>query len=80
MPSQIRLPTERNPENNPPTPSRPRAAIGYRDLEDGGEDDSLRQEINRLNKDSALASHIERNRSKSSGLLNEAARWREPLE
>lgn len=83
LPSQIRLPIdspEASAESSPTASRRPRPAIGYRGLEEAVEEpaeDSLQDEIERLNKDSRLASHIEGNRSKSSGYLNEAARWRE---
>ena len=57
-------------------PRRPLPAIGYRDVEDQGEEDSLAREVTNLNKDSQLATHVEGSRTKSSGLLNEAAIWR----
>lgn len=63
LPSQLSLPGSQDGQIH-----RPRPAIGYRDLEDGAEEDSLHREINNLNKDSQLASHVERNRSRGSGL------------
>ena len=76
MPSHIRLPSE-STQDSPPTRRRPRPAVGYRDLEDQGEDDSLHREVTNLNKDSHLASHVEGNRDRPGGLLKDANQWRE---
>lgn len=67
LPSAIRL-----PHDSPDEPVRPRPAITYHDLEDAGDDDSLRDEVNRLNKDSNLATHIEGGRIRPSPLIQEA--------
>lgn len=74
LPSQLSLPS---PDAQDGRSHRPRPAIGYRDLEEAGEDDSLHREINNLNKDSRLATHIERNRSRGSGLQHEQDVWRD---
>lgn len=58
LPSTIRLPAE----NSGNVANRPRPAITYRDVEQRADDDSLRQEVNRLNKDSNLATHVETGR------------------
>jgi hypothetical protein len=77
LPSHIRLPSDSTQDESPTHPRRrPLPAIGYRDLEDQGEEDSLTREVTNLNKDSQLATHVEGSRTKSSGLLNEAAIWR----
>ena len=76
LPSHISLPSESTREESPTRPRRPLPAIGYRDVEDQGEEDSLAREVTNLNKDSQLATHVEGSRTKSSGLLNEAAIWR----
>ncbi len=57
-------------------------AIGYRDVEDQNEssarrEDSLQRAVTGLNKDSRLATHVEGNRTKSKGLLEEPNLWRE---
>ena len=77
LPSHIRLPSESTQDESPGHPRRPLPAIGYRDLEDQGEEDSLAREVTNLNKDSQLATHVEGSRTKSSGLLSEAAMWRQ---
>lgn len=58
LPSTIRLPTDHGESAR----DRPRAAITYRDLEEQGDEDSLREEVNQLNKDSNLATHVENGR------------------
>lgn len=57
LPSGIRLPSESSRGSNLPRP-----AIMYRDIEQQGDDDSLREEVSRLNKDSTLATHVENGR------------------
>ena len=52
-------------------------AIGYRDVENQGEESSLSRAVTDLNTDSQLALRVEGSRTKSAGLLNEAAMWRE---
>ena len=52
-------------------------AIGYRDVEDQAEESSLSRAVTDLNTDSQLALRVEGSRTKSAGLLNEAAMWRE---
>lgn len=74
LPSTIRLPIEDGTASGP----RRRPAIEYQDA--GSESDSVRAEVDRLNKDSNLASHIEGGRSRSSGLWREHEYWREPGE
>ncbi|KAK3085201.1 hypothetical protein LTR53_020065, partial [Teratosphaeriaceae sp. CCFEE 6253] len=72
LPSAIRLPGEDGS-------SRPRNAIEYRDVEDteAGEADSVREEVNRLNKDSNMASYIEGGRVRArNGLWQEHENWR----
>ena len=63
---------------------RSRAAIAYHDEEqdDGAEgrerrEDSLQRAVTDLNNDSQLASRVEYQRTKSSGLLPERDVWRE---
>ena len=75
LPTQIRLPTDSSPEQGPGTARRPR--IGYGAIEETGDVDSVRQEVNDLNKDSRTGAHVEFNRTRSAGFLNETARWRE---
>jgi len=72
LPSAIRLPDE----DDIPEGSARRQAIEYRDT-DGAEDDSVRAEVNRLNNDSNLASHIESERTKSAGPWREHDNWRQ---
>ncbi|KAI7354450.1 hypothetical protein KC354_g11121 [Hortaea werneckii] len=60
LPSAIRLPQE-----DSSTAGRPRQAIGYRDAD--GDEDSVRAEVNRLNKDSNTASQVEGERRRPSG-------------
>ncbi|RMX84512.1 hypothetical protein D0867_15977 [Hortaea werneckii] len=60
LPSAIRLPQE-----DPSTAGRPRQAIGYREAD--GDEDSVRAEVNRLNKDSNTASQVEGERRRPSG-------------
>ncbi|KAI7084272.1 hypothetical protein KC356_g6905 [Hortaea werneckii] len=60
LPSAIRLPQE-----DLSTAGRPRQAIGYRDAD--GDEDSVRAEVNRLNKDSNTASQVEGERRRPSG-------------
>jgi len=56
---------------------RARPEIEYRDVE-GGEEDSIYQEVNNLNKDSRLATEVEGNRTRSSnGIRHEQDVWRE---
>lgn len=74
LPSQLSLPSGSSPEVHG---QRPRPAIGYRDLEDVGDEDSLHREINNLNKDSHLATHVEGSRARGSGLRNEQDVWRD---
>ncbi|KAI7299862.1 hypothetical protein KC340_g13600 [Hortaea werneckii] len=60
LPSAIRLPQE-----DSSAAGRPRQAIGYRDAD--GDEDSVRAEVNRLNKDSNTASQVEGERRRLSG-------------
>ncbi|TKA83405.1 hypothetical protein B0A55_00333 [Friedmanniomyces simplex] len=77
LPSAIRLPSEDSVGGG----SRPRGAIEYHDVEEGAEEeggDSVRAEVNRLNKDSNVASYVESGRAKAkNGLWQEHERWRE---
>lgn len=66
LPSAIRLPHDNSENAN----GRPRPAITYRDVEEG-ETDSLRAEVNRLNTDSNLATHVEGGRVRPSPLIQE---------
>ncbi|KAF2169829.1 hypothetical protein M409DRAFT_64828 [Zasmidium cellare ATCC 36951] len=66
LPSAIRLPNDNTEEE-----TRPRPAITYHDLEDNADEDSLRGEVNRLNKDSNLATHVEGGRIRPSPLIQE---------
>ncbi|KAK3675047.1 hypothetical protein LTR78_004981 [Recurvomyces mirabilis] len=82
LPSSIRLPGENGEASGSGT--RRRQAIEYRDNEAGtgqheGEDDSVRAEINQLNRDSSLASQVEGGRTKGkNGLWNEHhERWQQ---
>lgn len=74
LPSQIRLPSDSS-RSESPAQRKPLPAIAYRDLEDQGESDSLTRAVTGLNNDSQLALRVEGSRTKSSGLLNEAAMW-----
>ena len=76
LPSHIRLPSDSGQSDNH-APRKPLPAIEYRDLEGQGEEDSLTRAVTGLNNDSQLALRVEGSRTKSSGLLNEAAMWRE---
>lgn len=67
LPSAIRLPSDDDAEPE----IRPRPAIMYHDLDDAGDDDSVRDEVNRLNKDSNLATHVEGGRIRPSPLIQE---------
>lgn len=49
--------------------------IEYRDAEEAGEDDSLADEVRRLNSDSELASTVEGGRSRRSVLLPQENGW-----
>ncbi|KAK4953280.1 hypothetical protein LTR10_008989 [Elasticomyces elasticus] len=71
MPSAIRLPSE---------DGRVRPAIEYHDVEEGAEDeDDVRAEVNRLNRDSNMASYVESGRVKAkNGLWQDHERWQEP--
>lgn len=70
LPSTVRLPEDDNARNG----SRP--AITFRDIEDQGEADSLRDEVTRLNNDSNLASRVESGRAiKPSPLIQENGVW-----
>jgi len=51
--------------------------IEYRDANGDNDDESVRAEVERLNKDSNLASHIEAERSRSAGLWREHQNWRD---
>ena len=79
LPSSIRFPGEDSEAGA--GSGRRRQAIEYRDNEAGaeGEDDSVRAEINQLNRDSSLASQVEGGRTKGkNGLWNEHhERWQE---
>ncbi|KAK4555541.1 hypothetical protein LTR86_007294 [Recurvomyces mirabilis] len=82
LPSSIRLPGENGEASG--SGNRRRQAIEYRDNEAGaeqheGEDDSVRAEINQLNRDSSLASQVEGGRTKGkNGLWNEHhERWQQ---
>ncbi|KAK4548018.1 hypothetical protein LTR36_010738 [Oleoguttula mirabilis] len=86
LPSAIRLPSDRS--ESPESSRRRPAAIEYRDVENNNnntgaieeEADSVRAEVDRLNNDSNLASHIEGGRSKPNahnGLWREHERWRD---
>jgi hypothetical protein len=46
-------------------------------VEDQAEESSVSRAVTGLNTDSQLAVQVEGSRSKSAGLLNEAAMWRE---
>ncbi|KAK1815297.1 hypothetical protein LTR12_010266 [Friedmanniomyces endolithicus] len=76
LPSAIRLPNEDGAGG-----ARPRGAIEYHDVEDGaeeGEADSVRAEVNRLNKDSSVATYVESGRVKAkNGLWQDHENWRE---
>lgn len=81
LPSHIRLPRDSN-QADPSGARKPRAAIGYRDVEDEGEssarrEDSLQRAVTGLNHESNLATHVEANRTKSKGLSSEPNVWRE---
>lgn len=77
LPSHIRLASDSSQDGS----ARQRKAlpaIGYRDVEDQqGEESSLSRAVTGLNTDSQLALRVEASRTKSAGLLNEAAMWRE---
>ncbi|CAK4034280.1 hypothetical protein MYCFIDRAFT_148860 [Lecanosticta acicola] len=75
LPSAIRLPREQNGSRS----ERPRPAITFRNVEDGEDADSLRDEVDRLNKDSNLASRVESGRVRSTPLIQETENnmWRE---
>ncbi|KAF7196440.1 hypothetical protein HII31_02168 [Pseudocercospora fuligena] len=66
LPSTLQLPIEDNQSSD-----RPRPALLFRDVENEGEVDSLRDEVARLNKDSNLATHIEQGRVRPSALIQE---------
>ena len=76
LPSAIRLPGEDGAGG-----SRSRGAIEYHDVEESaeeGEADSVRAEVNRLNKDSSVATYVESGRAKAkNGLWQDHANWRE---
>ena len=76
LPSAIRLPNEDGAGG-----ARPRGAIEYHDVEEGaeeGEADSVRAEVNRLNKDSSVATYVESGRVKAkNGLWQDHENWRE---
>lgn len=61
LPSGVRLPND----------DGRRRRIEYRDAEDANEDDSLADEVRRLNSDSQLASTVEGGRTRRSGLLTQ---------
>ena len=67
LPSAIRLPNDRGEEE-----VRVRPAITFRDVEEEGEADSLREEVSRLNQDSNLATHVAGSRVRPSPLIQEA--------
>ncbi|KXT14520.1 hypothetical protein AC579_9560 [Pseudocercospora musae] len=66
LPSTIRLPIEDTQSSD-----RQRPALLFRDVENDGEVDSLREEVARLNKDSNLATHVEQGRVRPSALIQE---------
>ncbi|CZT22912.1 uncharacterized protein RCC_08619 [Ramularia collo-cygni] len=71
LPSTVRLPEDQNRAGN-------RSAIAYRDVEDQGEADSLRDEVTRLNNDSDLAYRVEGGRIvRPSPLFQESGVWNE---
>ncbi|KAK1063246.1 hypothetical protein LTR74_009677 [Friedmanniomyces endolithicus] len=76
LPSAIRHPSEDGAGG-----SRSRGAIEYHDVQEGaeeGEADSVRAEVNRLNKDSSVATYVESGRAKAkNGLWQDHASWRE---
>ncbi|KAH9821406.1 Tetraspanin [Teratosphaeria destructans] len=76
LPSAIYLPADEDASGSGSRPKRP-AAIAYRDLEDDDanvdSNDSLHQEIRRLNTDSDLASQVETGR----GAYRDHRNWRE---
>jgi hypothetical protein len=73
LPSALRLPADSDVGSGP----RPRPAIEYRDADEADGNDSVRAEVNRLNKDSNLASHVEGGRVRSTGLWREHENWRD---
>lgn len=73
--SQVSLPSD-STHHSAAARRQPRPAIGYRDIEEQVEDDSLYREVTNLNKDSNLATHVEGNRQRA-GPFNEANEWRE---
>lgn len=60
LPSAIRLPRDGEGSGE----ARIRPAITFRDVEEEGEADSLREEVTRLNQDSNLATHVVGNSSR----------------
>ena len=76
LPSHFQLPSESSQNGTPPERG-PIPSYVYRDVEDPGESDSLQREVTNLNKQSQLASHVERSRTKSGGRLSKVPRWRE---
>lgn len=74
--SHIRLPSDSSHQGSA-TRRRTLPALGYRDEEGQGEEDSLYKAVTDLNNDSRLATHVESNRARSNGVLNDAARWRD---
>ena len=76
LPSHIQLPSDSSREGSA-RQKRALPAIAYRDVEDQAEESSLSRAVTDLNTDSQLVLRLEGSRSKSAGLLNEAAMWRE---
>ncbi|KAK3698916.1 hypothetical protein LTR37_016703 [Vermiconidia calcicola] len=74
--SHIRLPSDSSARGSAAR-RRTLPALGYRDEEGQGEEDSLYKAVTDLNNDSRLATHVESNRARSNGVLNDAARWRD---
>ena len=72
LPSTVRLPIVDGATGG----SQQRRVIEYRDA-DGGDDESVRAEVERLNKDSNLASQVEAERTRSVGLWREHENWRD---
>ena len=69
LPSRIQLPGEGERSNND------RRRIEYRDSEEAGEEDSIIDEVRRLNNDSQLASTVEGTRTRPSVLLPRDNTW-----
>jgi hypothetical protein len=79
LPTSIRLPDDSQP-NSPRSHRKRPQAITYRDIENADEDDSIQDEVQRLNNDSTLASRVEGERARSNGPYRDHDHWREHFE